>query len=142
MESFTFLFEQEDLIECNAWDYQLHDYFMVPATWMYFDGIGPCMYFINEYESYQDKAGSKLVHKYLAELDDDHIHMRIHFEIRSWVDPNSFYITSDNLVPCEKTINLFDEVIDTLKNVGQIPESFNFRFDDSVGTGNYYRDKE
>jgi hypothetical protein len=53
---------------------------MVPATWMYFDGIGPCEYFVNEFERNQDKADSKLVHKYLAELDDDH--MRIHSEGR------------------------------------------------------------
>ena len=132
MESFTLLFEQESLVECNAWDYQMHDYFMVPAEWMYFNGIGPCMYFVNEYESNQDNAGRKLVHKYLAELDDNHIHMHIHFEIKDWIDPNSFYITSENLMPIKKTIYLFDEVINTLKDIGQIPESFNFRFDDSL----------
>ena len=115
---------------------------MVPVSSMYLNGIGPCEYFVNEYERYQDKAGRKLVHKYLTELDDDHIHMHIHFEIKSWMDPDSFFITSDNLVPTKKTINLFDEVIDTLKDLGQIPESFNFRFDDSVGSGNYYRDKD
>ena len=141
MEYFSLLFDQKDLIENDAWDYQLHDYFMVPVRIMYFDNIGPCTYFINEYEKLEG-ADRKLVHKYLAELDDDHIHMHVHFEIKNWIDPDSFYITSDSLEPCKKTIYLFDVIINTLKDVGQIPESFNFRFDDSVGTGNYYRDEE
>jgi hypothetical protein len=141
IEDILLLFDQKNLIECIAWDYQLRDYFMVPITCMYLNGIGPCMYFINEYEN-RKNAARKLVHKYLAELDDDHIHMHVHFEIKGWTDPDSFCITSNNLEPCKKTIYLFDEIINQLKNVGQIPVSFNFRFDDSVGTGNYYRDKE
>jgi len=141
MDDFILLFDQKDLVFNDAWDYQLRDYFKVPVTCMYFNNIGPCMYFINEYEN-QKGAARKLVHKYLAELDDDHIHMHIHFEITGWTDPDSFYITQNTLEPCKKTIYLFDEIINQLKNVGQIPESFNFRFDDSVGSGNYYRDEE
>ena len=125
------LFDQKNLIECNAWDYQLHDYFMVPVTIMYFDNIGPCMYFINEYEYNEKDAGRTLVHKYLAELDDNHIQMHIHFEIEGWTDPDSFLITSNNLKTVKKTIYLFDDIIKTLKDIGQIPKNFNFHFDDS-----------
>jgi hypothetical protein len=124
VEAFTFLFDEDDLISCDWWDYQTHDYFRIP---MRICGIGlteTCTFFVNEYD--KDR---KLIHKYLADIDDYHLFMNVLFEITGWIDEHSFIITENNLKSVKKRINLFGEIIDTLKNIGEIPKDYKLPFE-------------